>query len=395
MGRGLAALIPVAEDVAADEGARPLDILFPDRRGDGEDRPTTGAARRTPRGGSARDLLNPPSRPHAGGRGSGRRSRGAAESGTSSTAPHDVSRETSSRSEPPDTATDLVSVPGATFGEIPVAQIIANTRQPRQVFDEDELNELAASIAEVGVLEPVVVRPIEAGDEPTERLRRALEEKPDARYELVMGERRLRASELAGSATIPAIVRRTADEELLRDALLENLHRSNLNPLEEAAAYQQLMEDFGATQEELSRKIARSRPQIANTLRLLRLPASVQRKVAAGVLSAGHARALLAIDAPEEIEAMADRVIAEGLSVRSTEELARLRSRRPGNQVPRRRRRAATTSALGEKLAATLSDRYDTRVTVTEGASKGRIVIEFAGGEDLARLAEILLDEDR
>jgi ParB family chromosome partitioning protein len=288
-----------------------------------------------------------------------------------------------------------VSVPGATFGEIPVGQIIANTRQPRQVFDEDELNELAASIAEVGVLEPVVVRPIEAGDEPTERLRRALEEKPDARYELVMGERRLRASELAGSATIPAIVRRTADEELLRDALLENLHRSNLNPLEEAAAYQQLMEDFGATQEELSRKIARSRPQIANTLRLLRLPASVQRKVAAGVLSAGHARALLAIDAPEEIEAMADRVIAEGLSVRSTEELARLRSRRPGNQVPRRRRRAATTSALGEKLAATLSDRYDTRVTVTEGASKGRIVIEFAGGEDLARLAEILLDEDR
>lgn len=292
----------------------------------------------------------------------------------------------------PEAATDLVAVPGATFAEIRTDWIIPNTRQPRDVFDEDELAELAASIAEVGVLQPVVVRPIDTDTEPSEELREALEARPEARYELIMGERRLRATELAGLGTIPAIVRRTDDADLLRDALLENLHRTDLNPLEEASAYQQLMADFGATQEELSRRIARSRPQIANTLRLLRLPPVVQRKVAAGVLSAGHARALLALRTPEEMERLADRIVAEGLSVRTTEELVRLgqsqRSRAP------REKRTPVVSALGERVVATLSEAYDTRVTITEGRTKGRIVIEYAGADDLQRLAGLILGAD-
>ncbi len=393
LGRGLAALIPVTEDSeSAIETARPLDVLFPARQGsaeaeDGSVPAGASTSGRIPRGGSARELLTPPTKGGRAGRGSAsmRKAQGSAASSSVGT----VSRETTSSTD------DLVQVPGMTFGELPLTWIIANTRQPRQAFDEDELRELADSIVEVGVLEPVVVRPIAQDDEPTERLREALEEKPEARYELVMGERRLRASELAGRETIPAIVRRTADEDLLRDALLENLHRSNLNPLEEAAAYQQLMADFGATQEELSKRIARSRPQIANTLRLLRLPAPVQRKVAAGVLSAGHARALLALDDAREMEALADRVVSEGLSVRTTEEITRLRTRATTDPQPRRARRSPRTSALGERLASILSDRYETRVTVTEGATKGRIVIEFAGTEDLERLSALFLGSAR
>lgn len=283
---------------------------------------------------------------------------------------------------------ELMSVPGATFAEIPTSWIIPNHRQPREVFDEDDLAELAASVREVGVLQPVVVRPIDLLDDPEPALLALLEDRPEARYELIMGERRLRASELAGLEQVPAIVRRTEDSDLLRDALLENLHRAQLNPLEEASAYQQLMVDFGATQEELARRIARSRPQIANTLRLLRLPPAVQRKVAAGVISAGHARALLSLEDPEEMDHLAERIVSEGLSVRTTEELVRLGQTRRPKVVPTRR--SGTVSPLGERLISRLSEAYDTRVTITEGRRKGKIVIEFAGSEDLERLAQLI-----
>lgn len=283
---------------------------------------------------------------------------------------------------------ELMSVPGATFAEIPTSWIIPNHRQPREVFDEDDLAELAASVREVGVLQPVVVRPIDLLDDPEPALLALLEDRPEARYELIMGERRLRASELAGLEQVPAIVRRTEDSDLLRDALLENLHRAQLNPLEEASAYQQLMVDFGATQEELARRIARSRPQIANTLRLLRLPPAVQRKVAAGVISAGHARALLSLEDPEEMDHLAERIVSEGLSVRTTEELVRLGQTRRPKVVPARR--SGTVSPLGERLISRLSEAYDTRVTITEGRRKGKIVIEFAGSEDLERLAQLI-----
>jgi hypothetical protein len=292
-----------------------------------------------------------------------------------------VSRETSVDLE-------LLPVPGASFAEIAIDQIVPNTKQPREVFDEDDLKELSASIKEVGVLQPVVVRSIPAKGR-SEKLTEFLAEKPEARFELIMGERRLRASELAGETTIPAIIRETEDGDLLRDALLENLHRAQLNPLEEASAYQQLMADFGATQEELAKRIARSRPQIANTLRLLKLPPSVQKKVAAQVITAGHARALLSLSTPEEMERLAERIVAEGLSVRTTEEIVRLGK---AKATPRpRARQQRPLSQLGESVVSALSDAYDTRVTITEGRKKGRIVIEFAGSEDLQRIADLIL----
>lgn len=280
---------------------------------------------------------------------------------------------------------------GARFAELPIDLIIPNSRQPRTVFDEEDLAELAASIGEVGVLQPIVVRPIDTNQTPSEQLRVLLEDKPDARFELIMGERRLRATEKAGRATIPAIIRPTEDSDLLRDALLENLHRAQLNPLEEAAAYQQLMADFGATQEELSRKIARSRPQIANTLRLLKLPPKVQTKVAAQVISAGHARALLALQTEDEMILLAERIVAEGLSVRTTEELVRLG--RVKVSAPRPRRTAKALSPLGHSIMESMAEAFDTRVTVTEGRNKGKIVIEFAGQEDLQRLASLILPQ--
>ena len=412
LGRGLGALIPPAQtEKPEDVARRPLDVLFPG------DRKSSGAVR----GGSARELLEPKSRatksasvkskstaqtkarvhaaasiasedekvpstsgvtPTTGSSQSSQSGQNETLDSHESTSMHvsdDVSRETS----------DLMQVPGATFAEIPLDQIVPNTRQPRQVFDEDDLNELAASIREVGVLQPIVVRRIPLNEQPSETLKGFLEEKPEARYELIMGERRLRASELAGLDTIPAIVRHTEDEDLLRDALLENLHRAQLNPLEEAFAYQQLMADFGATQEELSKKIARSRPQIANTLRLLKLPASVQKKVSAQVLSAGHARALLGLATPEDMEILANRIIAEGLSVRTTEELVRLGSvQRPSKPSLKR---VKVASPLGEHMSQVLADAWDTRVTVSEGKRKGKIIIEFAGSDDLQRLADLLL----
>lgn len=280
-----------------------------------------------------------------------------------------VSRET-------DTSQDLVPVPGATYGEIALDQVIPNTKQPRQVFDEDELDELALSIKEVGVLQPIVVRPLAERNA----------SHPQARYELIMGERRWRASLKAGKKTVPAIVRHTEDADLLRDALLENLHRAQLNPLEEAAAYQQLLDDFQCTQEELSKRIAKSRPQISNTLRLLKLPPLVQRRVAAGVLSAGHARALLGLNDPAAMERLAQQIVAEGLSVRATEEKVTL----SGEEKLITPRRPKQVDPELSTWAQELGDYLDTRVKIAQGIRKGKITIEFASVEDLQRILEII-----
>ena len=258
---------------------------------------------------------------------------------------------------------------GAYFAALPLTQIVPNPRQPRRVFDADSLDELVASLREVGLLQPVVVR-----------------ERSFDQFELVMGERRWRAAELAGFDTIPAIVRETADDDLLRDALLENLHRAQLNPLEEAAAYQQLLDDFGCTHDELAGRLGRSRPQISNTLRLLRLSAPVQRRVAAGILSAGHARALLSIEDPARQDALAARVVAEGISVRALEELVVVGD---NEVVPRNRRSNVSAPDLVE-IADRLSDRYDTRCRVELGKSRGKITVEFASLEDLRRIVELM-----
>jgi ParB family chromosome partitioning protein len=269
----------------------------------------------------------------------------------------------------------LTPVPGATFAELPISEIKPNPRQPRQVFDEEALAELAHSIREFGVLQPVVVRALPSG----------------GGWELVMGERRLRAAAAAGLDTIPAIVRSTSDDAMLRDALLENVHRTQLNPLEEAAAYQQLLEEFGATHDELAQRLGRSRPQVTNTVRLLNLSLPVQRRVAAGVLSAGHARALLSLDDPEQQDELAARIVAEGLSVRATEELVALARR--GEDIAARKRRARppriSAPALGD-LAERLSDVLDTRVRVDIGRRKGRITVEFASIDDLERIVAVM-----
>jgi len=260
---------------------------------------------------------------------------------------------------------------GSYFAELPLEAISPNPRQPRTVFDEEAMNELVESIREVGMLQPIVVRPIGG-----------------AQFELVMGERRWRAAQQAGVDTVPAIVRETADHELLRDALLENLHRAQLNPLEEAAAYQQMLEDFGCTQEELASRIKRSRPQISNTIRLLRLPPTVQRRIAAGVISAGHARALLAIEDPTSQERLAQRVVAEGLSVRAVEELVTVGE--AADPAPRRQRQPKIVAPKVKDLADRLSDHFDTRVRVALGRTKGRIVIEFATVDDLERIVALI-----
>ncbi|AXT86443.1 chromosome partitioning protein ParB [Aeromicrobium sp. A1-2] len=268
-------------------------------------------------------------------------------------------------------ASGLQEIAGARFAEIPLEQIVANPRQPRQVFDEDHMAELVHSIKEVGLLQPVVVR--EVGKD---------------RYELIMGERRWRASGKAGLDTIGAIVRDTSDEDLLRDALLENLHRSQLNPLEEASAYQQLLEDFGCTHEELAERIGRSRPQISNTLRLLKLTPAVQRRVAAGVLSAGHARALVSISNPEIQDRLATRVVAEGLSVRALEEI--VTAGPDSTKRPAARQSPKISAPRLADLAARLSERYDTRVKVDLGRSKGKVTVEFATLDDLERIVDMM-----
>ncbi|MFF5476971.1 ParB/RepB/Spo0J family partition protein [Streptomyces sp. NPDC012935] len=263
-----------------------------------------------------------------------------------------------------------VSPMGAHFAEIPLDEITPNPRQPREVFDEDALQELVTSIQEVGLLQPIVVRQV-----------------GPARYELIMGERRWRACREAGLEAIPAIVRATDDEKLLLDALLENLHRAQLNPIEEAAAYDQLLKDFNCTHDQLADRIGRSRPQVSNTLRLLKLSPKVQNRVAAGVLSAGHARALLSVDDPEEQERLAYRVVAEGLSVRSVEEIVTLMGSRPQKaQRSRGPRAGSVPSPALSDLATRLSDRFETRVKVELGQKKGKITVEFASPEDLERI---------
>jgi ParB family chromosome partitioning protein len=262
-------------------------------------------------------------------------------------------------------------VQGAKFREVPLDAIAPNPRQPREHFDEDALAELVTSIKEVGLLQPVVVREV-----------------ADGRYELIMGERRLRASREAGLTAIPAIVRETPDDAMLRDALLENLHRQQLNPLEEAAAYQQLLNDFGATHEELASRIGRSRSQVTNTIRLLNLPPTVQKRVAAGVLTAGHARALLGLDDAGAQERMATRIVAEGMSVRAVEEAVHLGETGP---APREvTRRSVPRSPAAADLQARLSDYFDTRVRVELGRRKGKIVVEFGSIDDLERIVEIM-----
>lgn len=269
------------------------------------------------------------------------------------------------------TSLTVAGIEVAQQNEVPVSQISPNPRQPRTVFNEEAMAELVASIKSIGILQPPVVRKV-----------------AENKYELIMGERRFRAAKLAGFTSIPVIIRQTPDNELLREALIENIHRSELNPLEEGAAYAQLLSDFGCTHEELALKLGRSRPLISNTMRLLNLPDSVQRKVAAGVISAGHARALLSLTDSAEIEKLASRIVAESLSVRAVEEI--ITTLKPVTGKPAKK--AATKGVSGASLAAAevLSDYLDTRVTVQAGTGKGKIVIEYSGNEDLQRIVDLI-----
>ncbi|WP_144711718.1 ParB/RepB/Spo0J family partition protein [Curtobacterium pusillum] len=277
------------------------------------------------------------------------------------------------------TAEDLIAVPGARLANLNPLDVVPNGQQPRKEFREEELQELVHSIREIGVLQPIVVRPITGatGTEP--------------QYELIMGERRLRATKELGLSTIPAIVKDTPDDAMLRDALLENLHRAQLNPLEEASAYQQLLADFGITQEQLAQRIGRSRPQITNTIRLLRLPSPVQRRVAAGVLSAGHARAILAAPDAEAMEYLAEKIVNEDLSVRAAEAIAQqLSAKLPVKPKPEPSKRQAHFNDLAERLG----DRLNTRVKIAVGARKSSVTIDFANGDDLNRILAELGVED-
>ncbi|WP_410871562.1 ParB/RepB/Spo0J family partition protein [Nocardia sp. A7] len=276
----------------------------------------------------------------------------------------------------PEPEADLVSPGGAVYREIPADLIEPNPKQPRQVFEEDALAELVHSIREFGLMQPIVVRRIDPGVD---------------KFQLVMGERRWRACQEAGLATIPAIIRDTDDGSMLRDALLENIHRVQLNPLEEAAAYQQLLEEFDVTHEELASRIGRSRPVVTNMIRLLKLPIPVQRRVAAGVLSAGHARALLGLDAGADAqEELAARIVREGMSVRSTEEAVQLANRDPATSAPPTPKRKPIHMPGLQDVAERLSGSYDTRVTVSLGKNKGKIVVEFGSVEDLERIVALM-----
>lgn len=343
LGRGIGALIPTAES----SEARPVDVFFP-----------SGAMPSTASRSAAYEAKD-----------AGVTPKGA----DTSAATTEASREEAPSAPAPtaaDDAVELVAIPGTRLIEINPSDIVPNPRQPRTHFDTDDLAELVHSVRQFGVLQPVVVRTNAEG-----------------KYELIMGERRTRASREAGLTSIPAIVRDTDDEHLLRDALLENLHRAQLNPLEEASAYQQLLEDFGITQEELATRIGRSRPQISNTIRLLKLPVPVQQRVAAGVLSAGHARAVLSLDDADAMQRLADKIVNEDLSVRAAEAAAKSldagSSRRPAPKAGARR-------AHLDEVAERLGDRLNTRVKINISARKGQVVIDFATIQDLNRiLAEI------
>ncbi|MBV7363142.1 ParB/RepB/Spo0J family partition protein [Actinomycetaceae bacterium TAE3-ERU4] len=467
LGRGLSALIPETQQETPQKQAQPLDVFFPaieairdEVQKDSSEKGSVATGTKTDS--RVRDLLTAPigkrrrtaegkvkkedvsretssekpstvestqvkekadSRVNGGDKKKESSSKKNIRSNTSGKTAHvkNNSSENVSRETKVDTfdEVELSPVPGATFGEIPVWSIVANRAQPRTNFDADELSELVDSIREVGVLQPIVVRPLETGEAESiyrDRILSAqnrtevpelneeaklvgdlesllnveqLEKIGPPRYELIMGERRLRSSRLAGLETIPAIVRHTEDSDLLRDALLENLHRVQLNPIEEAAAYQQLMEDFGCTQEQLSVKVARSRPQIANTLRLLRLPGMVQRMVSSGTISAGHARALLRLEDASQMQILAERIIAEGLSVRSVEEIVAMgavRGTAAGKRAPKNRNLPEHL----QRFATSLGDRLDTRVSVQLGKAKSKIIIESADAEDLERIIALL-----
>jgi ParB family chromosome partitioning protein len=359
LGRGLGALIPNAPTSPAT--SRPVDVFFNEQPQDvGSDQSHAGDDA------------------HAGQNGAG----GHGEQNGSTSTVDGVSSSPVAEGSPESAADDrgLAPVPGASYGDLPIASIRPNPRQPRTVFDEDDMAELVHSIKEIGVLQPIVVRPVSAGQDG--------EVADGVLYELIMGERRWRASQAAGKDTVPAIVKETDDDDLLRDALLENLHRSQLNALEEAAAYSQLLEDFGCTHDELAGRIGRSRPQISNTLRLLKLPPLVARRVAAGVLSAGHARALLSLDDGASMERLAQRIVAEGLSVRNVEEIVAVGM--GDEKVKARRPRAGGRHPQLDDLAARLSDRFDTRVNIALGQRKGKLTVEFATVDDLNRIVDML-----
>jgi ParB family chromosome partitioning protein len=364
LGRGLGALIPNAP---TSPNGRPVDVFFPDQRPG-----ATAYGGGVPAGTATATIED-----------TDRRDGWAAGAAAAAGDGQDDTQGTGD-STGTDNPHGLAPVPGVSYGEIPVGQIRPNPRQPRSVFDEDDMAELVHSISEIGVLQPIVIRPIPAGQGPDQ-----LDNAPEGvLYELIMGERRWRASQEAGKATVPAIVKETDDDDLLRDALLENLHRSELNALEEAAAYQQLLEDFGCTHDELAARIGRSRPQISNTLRLLKLPPLVARRVAAGVLSAGHARALLSLPDGAAMERVAQRIVAEGLSVRNVEEIVAVGG--PDDVAKPRRPRAGNRHPQLDDLAARLSDRFDTRVNIALGQRKGKLTVEFASVEDLNRIVDML-----
>jgi len=397
LGRGLGALIPSSAAAnASGNGAapsRPVDLFFPEARkktSDAEAHPDANATRdkepeSTPLKADDSADLTVDTTETTGASAGVTKKAPARKSAASKPAPaaakaaaSDAGEQLTFDSTPEhgdEGTVDLVEVPGVRFAEIPVTDIHPNRKQPRSVFDEDDMAELVHSVREIGVLQPIVVRTsTEEGGEP---------------YELVMGERRWRAVQAAGLETIPAIVRDTTDDDLLRDALLENLHRSQLNPLEEAAAYQQLLEDFGTTHEQLADRIGRSRPQVSNTLRLLKLPPLVQRRVAANVISAGHARALLALPDAAAMERLAQKIVSEGMSVRATEEAVTL-YQSPASPAKNNIPRAGARHERLDYLASSLSDRLDTNVKISLGARKGRVSIEFASVEDLNRIMDVL-----
>ncbi|TKJ26467.1 ParB/RepB/Spo0J family partition protein [Blastococcus sp. CCUG 61487] len=354
LGRGLAALIPTGPPPAA---AAPA-VTAPPTSGTGPSAPPSPVSLVPPPAEQTSDDQAPADRAPA---------ERAAES----------SAESSAEQERPAETGDALGVPGAQLREVAVEDVVPNPKQPRQVFDDEALDELTHSVREFGLLQPIVVRETRDGDS-------------GVRYELIMGERRLRAAKAAGLDAVPAIVRDTTDDAMLRDALLENIHRVQLNPLEEAAAYQQLLEEFGATHEELASRIGRSRSQVTNTIRLMKLPVKVQTRVAAGVLSAGHARALLGLHDADAQDALATRIVAEGMSVRATEEAVAMAAA----DQPTPRRRTRNISAPGvEELGSRLSDMFETKVKIQIGRSKGKIVVEFGSVDDLQRIIGVMAPE--
>lgn len=373
LGRGLGALIPSATPAARPAGDRPVDVFFPGRdesEGTVTTLPAPPVSTETP------PVESPSSE--------GSTDAAAAEQPQAPETTAGNNGSVASFADAPETSgVELVPVPGARFAEIPVGSIVPNAKQPRQVFDEEALAELVHSVREIGILQPIVVRAL-----PTE----GSNDGPS--YELIMGERRWRAAKAAGLDVVPAIIRDTSDDDMLRDALLENLHRSQLNPLEEAAAYQQLLDDFGCTHDELAGRIGRSRPQISNTIRLLKLPPQVQRRVAAGVLSAGHARALLGLEDLDAMDALALRIVAEGLSVRAVEEIVALGDGKPLKPRPKKPRAGGRQVELND-LASRLGDRLDTRVTISLGRTKGKLSVEFASVDDLNRILALISPEER